>query len=258
MELTEAQYESRRCFPRQRGQRQAGEHHLNAILHVRSTASGAGCRHGSGDGTRCTCACTGGREKGVMDRVLEHLQERAGAHPWMCRAGARQHQHTRTGRGREEKTVQAIGKSRGGWNTKRSRRTTGRRWRSRCRRAMPRCARRAQAVPDARRPARSDAVRPPWRSSRERLVMDRAYEDDATRALARNLGFDAVVPPKSTARNPGSTTGSSTSGATRSSVCSAASRASGGCSPGSTSSTGCSSASSSSRSSSRHGLVNLV
>ena len=32
--------------------------------------------------------------------------------------------------------------------------------------------------------------------------MDRAYEDDATRALARNLGFDAVVPPKSTRKEP--------------------------------------------------------
>ena len=34
------------------------------------------------------------------------------------------------------------------------------------------------------------------------LVMDRAYEDDATRALARDLGFDPVVPPKSTRKEP--------------------------------------------------------
>ena len=34
------------------------------------------------------------------------------------------------------------------------------------------------------------------------LVMDKAYEDDATRALARNLGFDPVVPPKSNRKEP--------------------------------------------------------
>ena len=32
--------------------------------------------------------------------------------------------------------------------------------------------------------------------------MDKAYEDDATRALARDLGFDPVVPPKSNRAEP--------------------------------------------------------
>ena len=32
--------------------------------------------------------------------------------------------------------------------------------------------------------------------------MDKAYEDDATRALARDLGFDPVVPPKSSRTEP--------------------------------------------------------
>ena len=34
------------------------------------------------------------------------------------------------------------------------------------------------------------------------LVMDKAYEDDATRALARDLGFVPVVPPKSSRKEP--------------------------------------------------------
>ena len=34
------------------------------------------------------------------------------------------------------------------------------------------------------------------------LVMDKAYEDDATRALARELGFEPVVPPKSSRAEP--------------------------------------------------------
>ncbi len=34
------------------------------------------------------------------------------------------------------------------------------------------------------------------------LVMDKAYEDDAARALARDLGFEPVVPPKSSRTEP--------------------------------------------------------
>ncbi len=34
------------------------------------------------------------------------------------------------------------------------------------------------------------------------LVMDRAYEDDATRRLAAELGYQPVVPPKSNRRRP--------------------------------------------------------
>jgi transposase len=34
------------------------------------------------------------------------------------------------------------------------------------------------------------------------LLMDRAYEDDATTELARSLGFIPVVPPKSNRQNP--------------------------------------------------------
>ena len=34
------------------------------------------------------------------------------------------------------------------------------------------------------------------------LVMDKAYEDNATRQLALDLGFDPVVPPKSNRIDP--------------------------------------------------------
>ena len=34
------------------------------------------------------------------------------------------------------------------------------------------------------------------------MLMDRAYEDDATRQMAIEQGFIPVVPPKSTRRNP--------------------------------------------------------
>ncbi len=39
-------------------------------------------------------------------------------------------------------------------------------------------------------------------SGRPYLVMDRAYEDDATRRLAAELGYQPVVPPKSNRRRP--------------------------------------------------------
>ena len=52
------------------------------------------------------------------------------------------------------------------------------------------------------------------------LVMDRAYEGDATRQLALDLGFTPVVPPLKPGGNPGCTTGRYTSGATKSNVCS--------------------------------------
>ena len=54
------------------------------------------------------------------------------------------------------------------------------------------------------------------------LVMDRAYEGNETRQLAFDLGFIPVVPPLKTRVDPGSTTGSCTSAATKSSACSAA------------------------------------
>ena len=34
------------------------------------------------------------------------------------------------------------------------------------------------------------------------LVMDKAYEDNATRQLALDLGFEPVVPPKANRTNP--------------------------------------------------------
>ena len=89
--------------------------------------------------------------------------------------------------------------------------------------ALPRTgARRAGGAPatettwwQAAAPSRSPARTGPA------LVMDRAYEGDATRQLALDLGFTPVVPPRSRpGGNPGCTTGRYTSGATKSNVCS--------------------------------------
>ena len=39
-------------------------------------------------------------------------------------------------------------------------------------------------------------------AGRPALVMDRAYEDDETRQLVLDLGFDPIVPPKSNRLDP--------------------------------------------------------
>ena len=56
-------------------------------------------------------------------------------------------------------------------------------------------------------PADSDGVwtgggRSPAVAPGTALLMDKAYEDDATRGLARELGFEPVVPPKSNRAEP--------------------------------------------------------
>jgi hypothetical protein len=56
--------------------------------------------------------------------------------------------------------------------------------------------------------------------------MDRAYEGDETRQLVLEFGFEPVVPPTPTAATPGPTAETSIAGATRSSACSAGSKAS--------------------------------
>ena len=84
------------------------------------------------------------------------------------------------------------------------------------------------------------------------LIMDGAYDDHQTLQLALDFGFLPVVPPPDpTVSNPGSTTGHSTANATRSSACSADSRASAAFSPVSTNLMSFSSPSSTSRSSSK-------
>ena len=55
------------------------------------------------------------------------------------------------------------------------------------------------------------------------LLMDHAYEDDTTRRLAAELGYQPVVPPKSNRLGLGPTTATAIASATRSSASSAAS-----------------------------------
>ena len=65
------------------------------------------------------------------------------------------------------------------------------------------------------------------------VIMDRAYEGNETRQLVLALDMVPVVPPKSNRVIPGAMIGHSTKNATKSSVCSAASRGTVASSPGS-------------------------
>ena len=56
-------------------------------------------------------------------------------------------------------------------------------------------------LPDAPAPGEAGGAAPAVVAGTA-LVMDKAYEDDATRALARELGFEPVVPPKSSRKEP--------------------------------------------------------
>ncbi len=93
----------------------------------------------------------------------------------------------------------------------------------------------------------------PHLPKRCRLIMDRAYEGNETRQLALDLGFIPVVPPiVHDESNLGNTAKPGTSVETRSSGCSAGSKAFVVSSVASISSTSCSWRSCASRSSSKH------
>jgi transposase len=83
---------------------------------------------------------------------------------------------------------QAIGKTRGGWNTKIHAPATGDRW-------VEAFSLSAGNVADMR----AGRLLPETVGSLERtvpLLTDRAYEDNRTRLTAWQLGFNPVVPPK--------------------------------------------------------------
>ena len=134
----------------------------------------------------------------------------AGGSRGRVRAGARQHQREgASGRcgGAKKNGPQAIGKSRGGWNTKLHMVSSD----DRTAVAFALSPGNAHDAPEGRKllegmgklpaaPAPGGAA--PAVVAGTALVMDKAYEDDATRALARNLGFEPVVPPKSNRTEP--------------------------------------------------------
>lgn len=101
---------------------------------------------------------------------------------------------TRTARGLEKNGPQSIGKSRGGWNTQIHMVAAD----ARTAVAFTLSPGNAHDAPQGRK-LMSRLQRPVDATA---LVMDKAYEDNATRQLALDLGFDPVVPPKSNRVDP--------------------------------------------------------
>lgn len=120
----------------------------------------------------------------------------SGAHQDRGRV-ARQHEHqgaSRRHRRSKKNGAQAIGKSRGGWNTKVHMVAAN------ARTAVMFCLSPGQAhdAPEGRRLLQ--ALGPTNRAVH--LIMDRAYEGNETRQLALELGFIPVVPPMKTRIDP--------------------------------------------------------
>ena len=216
MELTEAQYELvESMLPRHRGNVVlANIVVLNAILYVAEH----GCKwRGLPDrfGNWHTVYMRMYRwtRNGVLHRVLRHLQRELGVHVDVTALGldstsVKVHPD---GAGARKKRPQAIGKSRGGWNTKLHMVASD----DRTAVAFALSPGNAHDAPEGRKllkdmaktplapmPAGADADAIAEAVRGAALVMDKAYEDDATRALAQSLGFDPVVPPKSSRNDP--------------------------------------------------------
>ncbi len=113
-----------------------------------------------------------------------------GAHPGRgVRPGQHQHQGaSRRHGGAKENGPQAIGKPRGGWNTRLHMVAAD----ARTAVAFALSPGPAHDAPQGRR-LLNRLTRP---ADSPTLLMDRAYEDDATRQLVRARGFRPVAPPK--------------------------------------------------------------
>ena len=193
MEITAAQFaQVEHCLPTQRGNVSLTNLQvLNAILYVAEH----GCKWRGlpkrfGNWHTIYTRMNRWSKAGVLDRVFEQLQQRAGrAH--QDRGGvAGQHQRqgpSRRHRGAKKNGPQAIGKSRGGWNTKVHMVAAD------ARTAITFCLSPGQAhdAPEGR--ALLPRLGAPSRPLH--LIMDRAYEGNETRQLALDLGFIPVVPP---------------------------------------------------------------
>src|SRR5690554_5313199 len=97
-------------------------------------------------------------------------------------------------RGAEKKGPQAIGKSRGGWNTKVHLVAAD----ARTALTFSLSGGQAHDAPEGRALLRN------WKRPHAGLpmLMDRAYEGDETRQLVLDLGFEPVVPPKTNRKEP--------------------------------------------------------
>ncbi len=130
-------------------------------------------------------------KNGVLDRVFEQLQRdqivRIKVEAFgLDSTSVKVHPD---GTGVRKNGPQSIGKSRGGWNTKLHMVAAD----ARTAAAFALSPGNAHAAPEGRK-LLSRLGDP---SNHPALIMDRAYEDDATRRRALDFGFIPVVPPKS-------------------------------------------------------------
>ncbi len=134
---------------------------------------------------------------GVIERVFARLQQeqilviRSRPSAWTAPAS----RSTPTARARAKNGPQAIGRSRGGWTTK-----------VHLVAASDRCALKLSLTPGqwGDGPAGRELLRAygPAPTPGCALLMDCAYQGNATRALARELGYVPVVPPNPQRRDP--------------------------------------------------------
>ena len=200
VELTESQFERiAPLLPKQRGNVSLSNLQvLNAILHVAEH----GCKWRGlparfGNWHTIYTRMNRWSKKGVLDRVFEQLQRdrmvRVKVEAFGLDSTSVKVHPDGTG-ARKKNGPQAIGKSRGGWNTKIHMVAAD----ARTAVAFSLSPGQAHDAPEGRKllnklekPANNPA-----------MIMDKAYEDDATRQLVLDLGFVPVVPPKSNRVDP--------------------------------------------------------
>ena len=136
-------------------------------------------------------------KSGVLDRVFEQLQRQRNRAPQAGSGVAGQHHRQGASRwdgGAKKNGPQSIGRSRGGWTTKLHMVAAD----ARTAVTFSLSPGQAHDAPEGRKLLR----RLGHQRAGPALVMDRAYEGDATRQLALDLGFTPVVPPLKTRRKP--------------------------------------------------------
>lgn len=201
MELSREQYERiKDCLPRQRGNVRIGNLALlNALLYVlEQGCKWRGLPHAFGPWHTIYTRLSRWSKKGGHRAALHPLATGAdrGHQARSNRLGQHQHQGASRRHGRtQKKGPQAIGKSRGGWNTK-----------IHLVAASERCALKLALSAGQRGdgPAGRELllVFGPAPTPGCALLMDCAYQGDETRRLALALGYVPVVPPNPQRREP--------------------------------------------------------
>ena len=140
-------------------------------------------------------------DKGVLERIFTALLEQRliATHAWMYWFGQYEYQGSSRCRGRSEKNgPQAIGKSRGGWNTKIHLVCADDRTALKMRLSPGQ----ASDGPLGRALLENWNEKPKGLPDNLAMVMDKAYEGDKTRKSVVLAGFTPVVPPKINRKKP--------------------------------------------------------